>query len=426
MDSGADLHSYQPTAEDMMRIASCDLFIYTGGVSSQWARDALKGAVNPDMIVIDLLEALGDRAKEETLVEGMQDAHGHEGHDHEEDRHEEEELDEHVWLSLRNASFLCGVIGEALEKADPSNKDVYAANTAAYQEKLGELDRQYQETADAAKVRTLLFGDRFPFLYLAEDYGLSYYAAFSGCSAETEASFETVAFLAAKADEIPVSCVLTIDGSDKRIAETIVRSTKNQDQKILTLNSMQSIAGKQAEEGVTYLSVMEENLPVLIYVHGGPGQSMMPFAGWLNNKIDFATVVYYDQRGTGRTQLRSKSTAETITFEQLLDDLKETIRIMKEKYHKTIHKIAKDFIEENIRKYPVDQPKVKRQINTIFYDDLLHRSWRLMKRKLRGFYMRVNVAYKQQDFINRNIEQLEQDVYELSEKLDGVEGITKE
>ena len=243
MDSGADLHSYQPTAEDMMRIASCDLFIYTGGVSSQWARDALKGAVNPDMIVIDLLEALGDRAKEETLVEGMQDAHGHEheGHDHEEDGNEEEELDEHVWLSLRNASFLCGVIGEALEKADPSNKEVYAANTAAYQEKLGELDRQYQEAADAAKVRTLLFGDRFPFLYLAEDYGLSYYAAFSGCSAETEASFETVAFLAARADEIPVSCVLTIDGSD----------------------SMQSIAGKQAEEGVTYLSVMEENLPVL-------------------------------------------------------------------------------------------------------------------------------------------------------------------
>ena len=177
MDSGADLHSYQPTAEDMMRIASCDLFIYTGGVSSQWARDALKGAVNPDMIVIDLLDALGDRAKEETLVEGMQDAHGHEheGHDHEEDGHEEEELDEHVWLSLRNASFLCGMIEEALEKADPSNKEVYAANTAAYQEKLGELDRQYQEAADAAKVRTLLFGDRFPFLYLAEDYGLSYY-----------------------------------------------------------------------------------------------------------------------------------------------------------------------------------------------------------------------------------------------------------
>ena len=153
--------------------------------------------------------------------------------------------------------------GEALEKADPSNKEVYAANTAAYQEKLGELDRQYQEAADTAKVRTLLFGDRFPFLYLAEDYGLSYYAAFSGCSAETEASFETVAFLAARADEIPVSCVLTIDGSDKRIAETIVRSTKNQDQKILTLNSMQSISGKQAGEGVTYLSVMEENLPVL-------------------------------------------------------------------------------------------------------------------------------------------------------------------
>ena len=261
MDSGADLHSYQPTAEDMMRISSCDVFIYTGGVSSQWARDALKGAVNPDMIVIDLLDTLGEQAKEEVHVEGMQDAHEH---DHEGAGHEEEEeLDEHVWLSLRNASFLCGEIGAALEKADPSNKDVYASNTAAYQAKLGELDRQYQDVTDRAKVRTLLFGDRFPFLYLAEDYGLSYYAAFSGCSAETEASFETVAFLAAKADEIPVSCVLTIDGSDKRIAETIVRSTRNRDQKILTLNSMQSIAGKQIREGVTYLSVMEENLAVL-------------------------------------------------------------------------------------------------------------------------------------------------------------------
>jgi len=261
MDSGADLHSYQPTAEDMMRISSCDVFIYTGGVSSQWARDALKGAVNPDMIVIDLLDTLGEQAKEEVHVEGMQDAHEH---DHEGAGHEEEEeLDEHVWLSLRNASFLCGEIGAALEKADPSNRDVYATNTAAYQAKLGELDRQYQDVTDRAKVRTLLFGDRFPFLYLAEDYGLSYYAAFSGCSAETEASFETVAFLAAKADEIPVSCVLTIDGSDKRIAETIVRSTRNRDQKILTLNSMQSIAGKQIREGVTYLSVMEENLAVL-------------------------------------------------------------------------------------------------------------------------------------------------------------------
>ena len=247
MDSGADLHSYQPTAEDMMRISSCDVFIYTGGVSSQWARDALKGAVNPDMIVIDLLDTLGEQAKEEVHVEGMQDAHEH---DHEGAGHEEEEeLDEHVWLSLRNASFLCGEIGAALEKADPSNKDVYASNTAAYQEKLGELDRQYQDVTDRATVRTLLFGDRFPFLYL--------------CSAETEASFETVAFLAAKADEIPVSCVLTIDGSDKRIAETIVRSTRNRDQKILTLNSMQSIAGKQIREGVTYLSVMEENLAVL-------------------------------------------------------------------------------------------------------------------------------------------------------------------
>ncbi|MBQ7535964.1 MAG: zinc ABC transporter substrate-binding protein [Stomatobaculum sp.] len=266
MDSGADLHSYQPTAEDMMRIASCDIFIYTGGLSSQWAEDALKGAVNPDMIVLDLMDLLGDRAKEETFVEGMQDGgdHASEEQDHEDHGHDgEEELDEHIWLSLRNASFLCGEIGAALGKADPANRDQYAANTAAYQKKLDALERKYREAADSAKTRTLLFGDRFPFLYLTEDYGLSYYAAFSGCSSETEASFETIAFLAAKADEIPVSCILTIDGGGRRIAETIVRSTKNQDQKILTLNSMQSVAGKQIGEGVTYLSIMEENLSVL-------------------------------------------------------------------------------------------------------------------------------------------------------------------
>lgn len=284
MDSGTDLHSFQPTAEDMMRIASCDVFVYTGGPSGQWAKDALQTAVNPDMVVLDLLDALGDRVKEEEIVEGMQHDHGHEGeepahegeeHDHEHedekhdhegeehDHHEEGEVDEHVWLSLKNASFLCEKLEEALTKADPENGALYAANAEAYREKLDALDKEYQAAADGAKVKTLLFGDRFPFRYLADDYGLSYYAAFSGCSAETEASFETVAFLAGKADEIQVPCVMTIDGSDKRIAETIVRSTKAQNQKILTLNSMQSTTEKQVKEGVTYLSVMEQNLAVL-------------------------------------------------------------------------------------------------------------------------------------------------------------------
>ena len=271
MDSGTDLHSFQPTAEDMMRIASCDVFVYTGGPSGQWAKDALKTAVNPDMVVLDLLDALGDRVKEEEIVEGMQHGHDHdhEGEEHEHEgeehahHHDEAEVDEHVWLSLKNASFLCEKLEEALTKADPENGALYAANAEAYRAKLDALDKEYQAAADGAKVKTLLFGDRFPFRYLADDYGLSYYAAFSGCSAETEASFETVAFLAGKADEIQVPCVMTIDGSDKRIAETIVRSTKAQNQKILTLNSMQSTTEKQVKEGVTYLAVMEQNLAVL-------------------------------------------------------------------------------------------------------------------------------------------------------------------
>lgn len=283
MDNGTDLHSFQPTAEDMMRIASCDLFIYTGGPSAQWAEKALKTAVNQDMVVLDLMDALGDRVKEEEIVEGMQHEHDHEHegedhdheaedhdhdaeeHDHEAEGHDHEagEADEHVWLSLKNASFLCGEIEKALAEADPANAALYKTNLAAYQAKLDALDKEYQAAVDAAAVKTLLFGDRFPFRYLVDDYGLSYYAAFSGCSAETEASFETITFLANKADEIPVSCVMTIDGSDGRIAETIARSTKSKDQKILTLNSMQSVTEKQVKDGVTYLSVMEENLNVL-------------------------------------------------------------------------------------------------------------------------------------------------------------------
>lgn len=286
MDSGADLHSYQPSAEDMMNIAACDLFIYVGGESDRWVGDALKNAVNPDQRALNLMELLGDRAKEEEIVEGMEAGehehdHGHEEgehHDHEEEGehhdheegeghedhdHEETEWDEHIWLSVKNASFLCGEISSVLGDMDPDNKDVYAANAAAYREKLDALDAEYQKAVDGAANKTLLFGDRFPFRYLTDDYGLEYYAAFVGCSAETEASFETVAFLAKKVDELSLPCVMTIEGKDHRLAETIVRSTEKKDQKILTLNSMQSTTQKEIDAGATYLSIMEENMNVL-------------------------------------------------------------------------------------------------------------------------------------------------------------------
>ena len=259
LDSGVDLHSFQPSAQDILKVATCDLFIYVGGESDEWAEDALAEAVNPDMVVISLVEALGENAKAEEIVEGMQaeeeEEEGEEG--------EEEEIDEHVWLSLRNAQVFTSAIADALAQKDPANADSYRANAEAYGAKLAALDAAYAEAVDSAAHKTLLFGDRFPFRYLTDDYGLAYYAAFAGCSAETEASFGTVIFLAKKTDELQLPAVLTIEGKDHRIAETIIGSTADKNRKLLTLNSMQGTTANDIEQGATYLKIMEDNLAVL-------------------------------------------------------------------------------------------------------------------------------------------------------------------
>lgn len=437
LDNGVDLHSYQPTADDIVKISDCDLFIYVGGESDSWVDDALKNATNKNMKVINLLDVLGDSVKNEETVEGMQETeHDHDhskevstfedsevqdrsladwagnwqsaypfaldgtlddafasmaesgemtadeykayyqagyktditnvdiegnhieltyvdgkkvssdykyngyyiqnwstgtkaamyrfeavdqksgapvyiefndhmiepataehfhlrmsnesfdaivdpenswptffpadltgeevcehvaGHEHE----HEEESDEHVWLSLKNAETLVGVISQAIQEIDPDNKETYATNAAAYIEKLSTLDSEYQSAVDGAALNTVLFGDRFPFRYLVDDYGLSYYAAFVGCSAETEASFETITFLSKKVDELKLPCVLTIEDAQHKIAETIVQNTAEKNQKILTMDSMQSTTSKDVANGTTYLSVMEKNLSVL-------------------------------------------------------------------------------------------------------------------------------------------------------------------
>ena len=271
LDNGVDLHSYQPTVDDMVKIANCDLFIYVGGESDSWVDDALKNATNKDMKVINLLEVLGDSVKEEETVEGMQEEehdHDHEDADEhddaeEHDHKEEVEYDEHVWLSLKNAEVLVNAISKSLQEIDPDNKDTYSANSDAYVKKLSALDADYQAAVDAATYKTVLFGDRFPFRYMVDDYGLSYYAAFVGCSAETEASFETISFLARKVDELSLPCVLTIEGTQHKIAETIVQNTAAKNQKVLVMDSMQSITSKDAASGTTYLSIMEKNLSVL-------------------------------------------------------------------------------------------------------------------------------------------------------------------
>ena len=253
LDNGVDLHSYQPTADDIMKIATCDMFIYVGGESDRWVEDALSEAVNKDMVVINLLEVLGESVKEEEVVEGMQ-----------EEDEDETEYDEHVWLSLKNAVICTEAISHALQdKVDPENSITYAENAAEYMRKLFTLDREYEETIANASGDTLLFGDRFPFRYLTDDYDLNYYAAFAGCSAETEASFETVTFLSGKVDELNLGCILTIETSDGKIAETIRDNTSTGDQKILVLDSLQSVTMNDINNGVTYLSIMKENLNVL-------------------------------------------------------------------------------------------------------------------------------------------------------------------
>lgn len=266
LDNGVDLHSYQPTADDIVKISDCDLFIYVGGESDGWVEDALRNAANRNMKVINLLEVLGDSVKTEEIVEGMQEEHEHEdahAHDDAEEHEHEEEADEHVWLSLKNAKMLVRVISKALQELDPDNKDIYAANADAYVKKLSALDADYQAAVDAASNKTILFGDRFPFRYLVDDYGLRYYAAFVGCSAETEAGFETISFLAKRVDEWKLPCVLTIEGAQHKIAETIVRNTTTKNQKVLTMDSMQSTTTQDVKNGTTYLFVMEKNLSVL-------------------------------------------------------------------------------------------------------------------------------------------------------------------
>lgn len=258
LDQGMDLHSYQPTAEDIAKIADADMFVYVGGESDGWVDSALKEATNKDMKVVNMLDALGTAVKEEEVVPGMQT-------DEDEEAGEDEgsEYDEHVWLSLKNAATLTDILAENIQEIDPGNKEDYVDNAAEYVDRLSDLDGRYELTVSKGKRQAILFGDRFPFRYMADDYGLTYYAAFVGCSAESEASFETITFLAQKVDELKLPVILTIEGADHSIAESIKKTTDSKNQEILTMNSMQSVTAKAVADGETYLNVMEDNLNVL-------------------------------------------------------------------------------------------------------------------------------------------------------------------
>ncbi len=245
LDDGVDMHSFQPSVADMVTVSSCDLLIYVGGESDEWIEDAIAERANPDMIVLDLMEVLGERKLSEELVEGMEGE-------------AEDAPDEHIWLSLRNAELLCGAIRDALIELDGEHRADYESACEAYCAELRALDAAYREAVEAAAQHTLIFADRFPFRYLTEDYGLDYYAAFAGCSAETEASFATVIFLAGKLDELGLKQLCVIETSDGKLARTVIENTKSGEIGVQTLHSMQGAVGEE-----DYLSLMERNLEAI-------------------------------------------------------------------------------------------------------------------------------------------------------------------
>jgi zinc transport system substrate-binding protein len=247
---GVDPHSFQPAVQDILQLYTCDLLIYLGAESDRWVQDTLQGEVDEALVALPLMEAVAD---DFCTAEHDHDHAGHDAH------HHEEAYDEHIWLSLKKAAELCHVIAHTLGEVDPANAAVYEANAEAYIARLHDLDASYAAAAAEAEHPHMVVADRFPFTYLAQDYGIHVDAAFPGCSAETEASFATVMHLAETVDEHGLESVLIIDGSDGSIARTVVEATAAKNARILTLHSMQSAV----EEGETYLSVMERNLEVL-------------------------------------------------------------------------------------------------------------------------------------------------------------------
>ncbi|MEL7609791.1 MAG: metal ABC transporter substrate-binding protein [Bacillota bacterium] len=251
----SESHSFEPTPQDIIKIQNCDVFIYVGGESDEWVDGVLESMDTSKIKVITLMDCV--EVVEEEIVEGMQDeeeagvsAEGEEA----------PEYDEHVWTSPRNAKLIVEKISDALSEADAANAGTYKTNTAAYLAKLDELDEAFKNVVDHAARRTIVLGDRFPFRYFADAYGLEYYAAFPGCSTETEASAATVKFLIDKinAEKIPV--VFHIELSNEKMANTIAEATGA---KVLLLNACHNISKADFEAGKTYIDLMRGNVETL-------------------------------------------------------------------------------------------------------------------------------------------------------------------
>ncbi len=258
---GEEIHSYEPTPQDIKMIQNSDLFIYTGGENDVWVENILSslGDEGPRSVrLLDLVETSAEVHLEGMMEEKGDHDHADESDDHAEDHshnHFEEEPDEHVWTSPENCVILIEKLTDIICGTDPSHEEAYRRNGDAYRSAFEELDREYREMADSAARRTILFGDRFPFLYLARELDLTCYAAFSGCSAESEPSAATIAFLIDKAVEEKLPVVFKIEFSNGNIASAVSEAAQKK------LRKEEKTSGKIPDQGDTAPAAAEEKNP---------------------------------------------------------------------------------------------------------------------------------------------------------------------
>lgn len=280
LDNGTDMHSFQPSAEELIQIADCDMLVHVGGESDAWLMDALEVNPRENRVVVNLMDVLEEDLKEEVYTEGMQVEHVHadgsvclEEHDHDEHMAGEADdavsegnsagMDEHVWLSLRMAVKSCEAIEEALCQVLPDDAERIRTNTETYCGELLALDQKYVDMiANNVTADMVIVADRFPFMYMMEDYGIEYYAAFPGCSTESEADFETVVFLAEKVQEYNTDTLLITESGTDTLANTVYENA-GVSGKTAVLHSMQVVYKSDVEAGASYLGYMEANLEVL-------------------------------------------------------------------------------------------------------------------------------------------------------------------
>ena len=250
IDPGAEVHTFDPTPEDMIKIQDCDVFIYTGGENDAWVDTVLESMDTGGKQIVRLMDAV--TPLEEETVEGMQAEEEAEGGEAE----EEGEFDEHVWTSPKNAMLMVDAIAAAMGKADAANADAYKKNVADYDAQISEVDGRIQSIVDSAPRKLILVADRFPFRYLADEFGLEYSAAFSGCTAESDVSVGTLTYLIDKVKENDIKYVYYIEFSNQKVAKAVTEQTGAE---MLLLHSCHNVTKDDFDAGVTYVSLMQQN-----------------------------------------------------------------------------------------------------------------------------------------------------------------------